>query len=990
MDQGDELYEQALRYEATGELEKADSLFEQAREEYKESNNWGCVGRTYIHQARIRRDWGEFQEALVFIQKALEAFHKRARKVDPFGLAMLYNDWGNICNRLKSYDEAQKHYQRAIEFDKAFLATSPDKLRGLHGEEGSLDELEIQRRDCWVGLAITKLNLAWIFMDKACMKHADAYELINDLKALDKALSCIKEARDIALKLERDCDHSDSKKCNQHNYIMGEALSVWAGLEAFIAKNLWAAGGRNRERCPQRFPYNRADEADLRFNHAMILASDAIECLNKCNTQRQAYWGAVDLVQEWHERRIVQQWLEQGIVDKYPDYERIPLEKVYQRTPPWFKELDEVLEREAEGQVAGKAEDLSKVLSRDLMGSYESSIGRTSIQTLKMPVPVAWRILKHAAFIWQDSGWDDKAYNCLAKAVECIETMRRNLVWGKDPKELIEISDRIKTNFIRKEMQEIYERLIILLLSPYRDRIYSNKEDHTARAFHYCERAKARAFLDLLELSTTKDIDTKKITEQVGRVITLKELQGTLKEYAPNSLLLEYYLTDTLLVIFAIKADHAEVPVLTKYWGEDRHGYDPRKIVAKHVFDGSRIAELHVIVREFCQDIGHAVASEELQLTAEEWDSNWLFHVKKRIPKVQEFCRRKAFSTGNFDPFGFPLPYNCDLEEVKKQAKQLYNILIRPTEHLWLQNGKPNVERIIIVPHGILHQLPFCALFDGREFLVEKVSVVQTPSASTLWYCYRQRNRKAQQETADKESYLGIANPRGDENRYKKEWSEFSIIKQGEEGVSEALKYFDESRALIFIREDATWDNLLKYCTKYTIMYLATHGVHNYNDPLKSYILFRGRDGRPFLADILTLLRDLRFEQLKLLIAGFCFSGESRITLGDDLIGFIRAFFYAGAASILACRWALDDLAAEKFINKFFDGSEKGPIEGTSGLIKDGRMIISKDKALQNAQVYMIREGRENQRVTVPGLRAYLPTWEHPYYWAWMFIGDHC
>ena len=48
---------------------------------------------------------------------------------------------------------------------------------------------------------------------------------------------------------------------------------------------------------------------------------------------------------------------------------------------------------------------------------------------------------------------------------------------------------------------------------------------------------------------------------------------------------------------------------------------------------------------------------------------------------------------------------------------------------------------LVIVPHGILHQLPFHALFDGQRYLLEAFEISYAPSATTYALCAEKRNR---------------------------------------------------------------------------------------------------------------------------------------------------------------------------------------------------------------------------------------------------------
>jgi CHAT domain-containing protein len=48
---------------------------------------------------------------------------------------------------------------------------------------------------------------------------------------------------------------------------------------------------------------------------------------------------------------------------------------------------------------------------------------------------------------------------------------------------------------------------------------------------------------------------------------------------------------------------------------------------------------------------------------------------------------------------------------------------------------------LVIVPHGLLHQLPFHALYDGKQYMVERFAISYAPSATAYAVGSRPRRR---------------------------------------------------------------------------------------------------------------------------------------------------------------------------------------------------------------------------------------------------------
>src|SRR5262249_18233012 len=56
--------------------------------------------------------------------------------------------------------------------------------------------------------------------------------------------------------------------------------------------------------------------------------------------------------------------------------------------------------------------------------------------------------------------------------------------------------------------------------------------------------------------------------------------------------------------------------------------------------------------------------------------------------------------------------------------------------------GLPAYRALVIVPHGLLHYLPFHALYDGERYLVERLAVSYAPSATLYSICRARRPRR--------------------------------------------------------------------------------------------------------------------------------------------------------------------------------------------------------------------------------------------------------
>jgi CHAT domain-containing protein len=228
-----------------------------------------------------------------------------------------------------------------------------------------------------------------------------------------------------------------------------------------------------------------------------------------------------------------------------------------------------------------------------------------------------------------------------------------------------------------------------------------------------------------------------------------------------------------------------------------------------------------------------------------------------------------------------------------ERGRSLYDRLIRPLA------GEIHGTKLTISPHGVLHYLPFVALSDGDQYLLDRYSVRLTPSAGTLVYIKTDRPTKAGK-------LLALGNPDLGNAR-------FDLPNAQIEAVNVAA-LFPESRALV--RADASKTAIRQLGNGFSILHFATHGKFNADDPLSSGLyLAKGNepDGVLTVSDLYTLRWDA-----DLITLSACETGLGKVASGDDVIGLTRGFLYAGARSIVASLWEVDDAATEQLMVSFY------------------------------------------------------------------------
>jgi CHAT domain-containing protein/Tfp pilus assembly protein PilF len=271
--------------------------------------------------------------------------------------------------------------------------------------------------------------------------------------------------------------------------------------------------------------------------------------------------------------------------------------------------------------------------------------------------------------------------------------------------------------------------------------------------------------------------------------------------------------------------------------------------------------------------------------------------------------------------------------EWRPPAVSLYGSLISPIEQAgWLIGMK----RLYLVPHEMLHYVPFAALPRGiaetSHLLVDDYVLAYLPSATSLVLAdSRARATRTVFALAPARAHLLYA-------------------QQEAERVTE---HFPPER-LLLVGDHATEYSFKTQASRYRVIHLATHGHFDKLNPLFSGLDLEPDghdDGHLQAYEILGL--DLHADLVTLSACDTALGGGyfADVPAGDDLVGLTRAFLSAGSTSVLASLWEVNDRSTLDLMSAFY-----------GGLRQD-----NKAEALANAQRTLRRPGSP---------------YAHPYFWA--------
>ena len=284
-------------------------------------------------------------------------------------------------------------------------------------------------------------------------------------------------------------------------------------------------------------------------------------------------------------------------------------------------------------------------------------------------------------------------------------------------------------------------------------------------------------------------------------------------------------------------------------------------------------------------------------------------------------------------------------------------------------------QTLCVVPHGLLHYVPFAALHQpsskGPRYLNsigddnQVRAIVCAPSATVQFaYC----DRKAQSSQA------GCLAFGFDGARLAHAEREAATIAQVTGGTMR-------------VGQAATRAELIAQAATFRQIHIACHGRFNPAWPAASSLALA--DG---LLDVTDIFRDLRLDA-DLVSLSACETGRSHVLRGDELTGMARAFLYAGAASVAVSHWVVDDVSTGLFFAQFYTALAAR---------------TQNSRALADAQHFLRQLSANDMRdiLTAQGMRrdeidGYLAQvsrmtsaderpFAHPYFWAPFFVmGDH-
>jgi CHAT domain-containing protein len=276
-----------------------------------------------------------------------------------------------------------------------------------------------------------------------------------------------------------------------------------------------------------------------------------------------------------------------------------------------------------------------------------------------------------------------------------------------------------------------------------------------------------------------------------------------------------------------------------------------------------------------------------------------------------------------------------DTEELKSHSRFLYTALFEPIiEQL-------GTESIIIIPDESLYYLPFEMLLTqepGRDvpfnqfpFLLHKFNISYAPSITMLNHMSRERN-------SNPRNFLALApfnqaiNERSVELYAERSAGALSPLPLTEFETREIAGLFQQKDSFydflfpesadILLHKEATKENFISHeLESYGFLHFATHAFINETHPDLSGIALWGEEdsGVLYVNDIY----NMRFDA-DLAVLGACETGLGTLYRGEGVIGFTRAFIFAGVSNLAVSMWRVNDQPTSRLMISFYRNIKQG------------------------------------------------------------------
>ena len=859
-----------------GDYVEADSLYENAIRATRAAKLTIDTAVIQMHRVFALTQMGRYDEALRTARMSRRVLSRHS----PLHLAQLETNVGILYYRLDRYSKAIEHYERARQLlgssgsetiravvntnlAHAFMETDRhgDALRLL---ESAANEMERSGQKLWAAQTLFHIGYLQFLRGNynvALTTHYQAREDLTRLGSTELVAWCNHEIAEILLALNAFDDAGESARLARKSF--AELNLPYESAQSAVIHALAAMGQREYEQARDDLISARAVFAgNNNTTLAALIDSYLAELALRRNDPLEASSRASAALRVFARKKLSTRAAYARLLSARAAYSDRNLTKAARMAKTAFDSIQDLFAPAVEYQ------------SQHLLGRIE-----------------------------RDRNRNDRALDRFRGAVKAIERLRGGIA-----------ADEFKATFLQ-DKSEAYEDAISACLE-------QDSEELIAEAFSLVESSKSRALADLMARYLRGTAETGEESTFILDIrAKLDKLIEDLNWYGSQAGLAED------------KGDQRSAETADRY----------RSAIAKcerqiaQLFrrlesEVPAFVEIQRMESASISDLRDCLSPDETLIeyfsTGEYLSAFVAAHneiqVARKIVRRSEIERLLDALRFQIEKFNYGSEYvEAYFGQLRRAANEILSTLYKAV-YLPLE-GSVNTKRVIVVPHGPLHYLPFHALYDGYVHLIERFEISYAPSASVLKLC--RMLGKHRNESIDCGTLVAL-------------------------GLSESAtpNIDDEIRILSGLFPDAvtlsgakaTRANLFKAAPSARYLHLASHGYFRRDNPMFSFLKLT--DSNLHFYNLVDL--ELKAEMVTL---SACHTGVNKVFPGDELHGLVRGFLYAGAPSVVASLWAVNDQSTAEFMRVMYSQLRKGE---------------SKRVALRCAQL------------------ATKEAYGHPYYWA--------
>lgn len=313
---------------------------------------------------------------------------------------------------------------------------------------------------------------------------------------------------------------------------------------------------------------------------------------------------------------------------------------------------------------------------------------------------------------------------------------------------------------------------------------------------------------------------------------------------------------------------------------------------------------------------------------------------------------------------------------------ELFDLLLRPALNEISEN------RLLLVPDGALHLLPFAALVDSQTSsdrsgnpwrYVAEISPLSSVLSLTL-YDFLSTQQSKSPASQDELRLVAFGDPALDNphqvqpaNLVTRTGTNLSNLPPlpGARAEVEALAALYQPKVRTYVGASATEAAAKSVSGRVQYLHFATHSVLNQAMPLDSGLVLSASQAPDSVTEngllqTWEILEDLRVDTDLVVLSG-CETNLGTDFGGEGMVGLTRAFHHAGSKAVMASLWQIADRSAADVVRLFHSYRLSG---------------ASADAALQRAQLEFIAREKEGWFTRVWRSMKERPAFSHPFHWA--------